>query len=185
MRKHRVCEGHVADIEQELAEARDQQTRLVEETAEQDALAPQLRALEENNMTLPPEIAKAIRNYESQRAIKNTEIRKQESAIDAKVAELERAKKKLRAAEEESNHLDAGIQDLQLTVSHGSEAARLAELFGVMVRLGPDGLASIERIYPEIGSLLQTLLAAAADGNSTVTQDDIGDPVDDVEPTLE
>lgn len=168
----------MVEVEQELAEAKDKQRRLVEETAEQDALAPQLRALEENNMTLPPEIAKAIRNYESQRAVKNSEIRKQEEAIDAKAAELERARKKLRAAEEESNHLDAGIQDLQLTVSHGSEAARLAELFGVMVRLGPDGLASIERIYPEIGSLLQTLLAAAADGNSTVTQDELSDMAD-------
>lgn len=184
MRKHRVCEAHVAHIEQELEDARDQQRRLVEETAEQDALAPQLRALEENNMSLPPEIAQAIRNYESQRAVKNGEIRKQEAAIDAKAEELEEARKELRAAEEESNRLDAGIQDLQLTVSQGSEAARLADLFGVMVRLGPDGLASIERIYPEIGSLLHTLLAADGHGHPN-TDVSVEDGAVDVDPTLQ
>ena len=173
----------MAHVEEELANARDEQRRLIEETAEQDALAPQLRALEENNMTLPPEIAQAIRSYESRRAVKTGEIRKQEESIDEKMAELEEARADLEAAETEATRLDNGIHELQMTVSQGTEAARLAELFGVMVRLGPDGIASIERIYPEIGSLLQTLLVT--EGQSTLPEDvRTSEEISDVDPTL-
>lgn len=111
-------------------------------------------------MSLPPEIAQAIRTYESRRAVKNEEVRKHEAVIDAKNAELDQAKLELQAAEEESSRIDSGIQGLHQTVNRGNEAARQAELFAIMVRLGPDGFANIERMYPEIGSLLQSLLAA-------------------------
>ncbi|CAM1510783.1 Fc.00g082960.m01.CDS01 [Cosmosporella sp. VM-42] len=181
MRRHRASEAKTRGIQEEIAESREKLRQLLEETAEQDALAPQLHALQENNMSLPPEIAEAIRSYDTRRAAKNNEVRKHEAVIEVKEAELEQARVELEAAEEETSRLEAGMQGLQQAVTHGTEAARLAQLFGVMVRLGPSGLASIERIYPEIGSLLEELLAV--DGNSTETAEaqdgdgDHGDPI--------
>ncbi|KAH6876567.1 hypothetical protein B0T10DRAFT_497755 [Thelonectria olida] len=160
MSKLRTSQGGVRLIQDEIDECRETLLRLHEETSQQDALAPQLQALQENNMSLPPEIAQAIRSYDSQRAIKIEEVKRQEAAIAAKTDKLERAREELDAAEKNCSGLEAEIQRLQSAVTRGSEATRLAHMFGVVVQLGPEGLASIERIYPEIGSLLESLLAA-------------------------
>ncbi|KAF4984096.1 hypothetical protein FZEAL_635 [Fusarium zealandicum] len=166
MSKLRASQDRVQAIQDSIVESQDKLRRLHEETAEQDALAPQLHALQENNMSLPPEIAQAIRSYESRRAEKIDEVKKQEAAISAKREELKPATDELDAAEKNSNGLESDIQDLQAAVMRGVEAARLARMFGVVVQLGPEGLASIERIYPEIGSLLDSLLAAKNNSSS-------------------
>jgi chromosome segregation ATPase len=160
MSKLRTSQGSARLIQDEIDECRETLLRLHEETSQQDALAPQLQALQENNMSLPPEIAQAIRSYDSQRAIKIEEVKRQEAAIAAKTDKLERAQDELEAAEKNCSGLEAEIQRLQSVVTRGTEATRLAHMFGVVVQLGPEGLASIERIYPEIGSLLESLLAA-------------------------
>ncbi|KAH6989091.1 hypothetical protein BKA56DRAFT_575058 [Ilyonectria sp. MPI-CAGE-AT-0026] len=158
--KLRACQDGVRVIQDDIDESKQNLARLHEETAEQAALAPQLQALQDNNMSLPPEIAQAIRSYDSRRAAKSDEVKKQESTISAKTDQLHRAKQDLDAAEKNTNMLEDEIQGLQAAVTRGTEAARLAHMFGVVVQLGPEGLASIERIYPEIGSLLESLLAA-------------------------
>ncbi|KAM5354116.1 hypothetical protein ACJ41O_000766 [Fusarium nematophilum] len=163
--KLRACQDRVQAIQEGLAASQEALRQLLQETAEQDALAPQLHALQENNMSLPPEIAQAIRSYDSRRAAKTEEVKKQEAAISAKRDELKRATDDLDAAEKSSSGLESDIQDLQAAVTRGTEAARLAHMLGVVVQLGPEGLASIERIYPEIGSLLDSLLATK--GNSS------------------
>ncbi|KAM0430868.1 hypothetical protein ACHAPT_005499 [Fusarium lateritium] len=159
MSKLRAAQDRVQEIQNNITDAQEKLRRLLEETAQQDAIAPQLHALQENNMTLPPEIAQAIQSYDSRRAAKTEEVKKQETAIAAQQAELKRAAEELDAAEKSSNGLETDIQDLQAAVTRGTEAARLANMFGVVVQLGPEGLAAIERIYPEIGSLLDSLLA--------------------------
>lgn len=158
--KLRACQDGVRVIQDDIDESKQNLARLHEETAEQAALAPQLQALQDNNMSLPPEIAQAIRSYDSRRAAKSDEVKKQESTISAKTDQLHRAKQDLDAVEKNTNMLEDEIQGLQAAVTRGTEAARLAHMFGVVVQLGPEGLASIERIYPEIGSLLESLLAA-------------------------
>ncbi|KAF5011768.1 hypothetical protein FDECE_2135 [Fusarium decemcellulare] len=162
----RAAQERVQAIQDDIADSQEKLRQLLEETAEQDALAPQLHALQENNMSLPPEIAQAIRSYDSRRAAKTEEVKKQEAGIAAHREELKRATDDLDAAEKNSNGLESDIQDLQTAVTRGTEAARLARMFGVVVQLGPAGLASIERIYPEIGSLLDSLLASKSNGTS-------------------
>ncbi|KPM38998.1 hypothetical protein AK830_g7554 [Neonectria ditissima] len=160
MSKLRTCHDGLRVIQDDIDESKKRLARLHEETAEQAALMPQLRALQDNNMSLPPEIAEAIRNYDSRRAAKSDEVKKQEGTISAKTEQLLLARQDLDAAEKSATRLEAEIQGLQGAVTRGTEAARLAHMFGVVVQLGPEGLASIERIYPEIGSLLESLLAA-------------------------
>ncbi|RSL72026.1 hypothetical protein CEP53_001270 [Fusarium sp. AF-6] len=164
MSKLRAAQDRVQDIQNDIADSQEKLRRLLEETAQQDAIAPQLHALQENNMSLPPEIAQAIQSYDSRRAAKNEEVKKQEATIGAQQGELKRAAEDLDAAEKNSTGLEADIQDLQAAVTRGTEAARLANMFGVVVQLGPEGLAAIERIYPEIGSLLDSLLASKSNG---------------------
>ncbi|KAH7171239.1 hypothetical protein EDB81DRAFT_194334 [Dactylonectria macrodidyma] len=159
MSKLRTCQDTVRLIQDDIDESKQCLTRLHEETAEQAALAPQLQALQDNNMSLPPEIAQAIRSYDSRRAAKSDEVKQQEATISAKTDQLHRARRDLNAAEKNANVLEDEIQGLQAAVTRGTEAARLAHMFGVVVQLGPEGLASIERMYPEIGSLLESLLA--------------------------
>jgi chromosome segregation ATPase len=160
MSKLRAAQDRVQAIHDDIAESQAKLRRLIEETAAEDALAPQLHALQENNMSLPPEIAQAIRSYDTRRAAKGEEIKTQETAISAKRDELKRATDDLDAAEKNSGGLESDIRDLQAAVTRGTEAARFANMFSVMVQLGPEGLASIEQIYPEIGSLLESLLAS-------------------------
>lgn len=160
MSKLRAAQLGVQAIQEDIAESQDRLRRLVEESVAEDALAPQLHALQENNMSLPPEIAQAIRSYESRRAAKSKEIKTQESAINAKRDELKRAAEELDIAEKNLSGIEADIRDLQAAVTRGTEAARFANMFSVMVQLGPEGLANIEQIYPEIGSLLESLLAS-------------------------
>lgn len=164
MSKLRAAQDRVQDIQNDIADSQEKLRRLLEETAQQDAIAPQLHALQENNMSLPPEIAQAIQSYDSRRAAKNEEVKKQEATIGVQQAELKRAAEDLDAAEKNSTGLETDIQDLQAAVTRGTEAARLANMFGVVVQLGPEGLAAIERIYPEIGSLLDSLLASKSNG---------------------
>ncbi|KAI1057081.1 hypothetical protein LB507_002446 [Fusarium sp. FIESC RH6] len=160
MSKLRTAQDRVQAIHDEIAESQAKLRRLIEETAAEDALAPQLHALQENNMSLPPEIAQAIRSYNTRRAAKSEEIKTQEMAISAKREELDRATDDLDAAEKNSSDVESDIRDLQTAVTRGTEAARFTNMFSVMVQLGPEGLASIEQIYPEIGSLLESLLAS-------------------------
>ncbi|KAL3607663.1 hypothetical protein FPOAC2_02652 [Fusarium poae] len=158
MSKLRAAQDRVQAIHDDITESQTKLRLLIEETAAEDALAPQLHALQENNMTLPPEIAQAIRSYETRRAAKGEEIKTQETAISLKRDELKRATADLDLAEKNSGGLESDIRDLQAAVTRGTEAARFANMFSVMVRLGPEGLANIEQIYPEIGSLLEQLL---------------------------
>ncbi|GKU05374.1 hypothetical protein FLAG1_09281 [Fusarium langsethiae] len=159
MSKLRAAQDRVQAIHDDIAESQAKLRRLIEETAAEDALAPQLHALQES-MTLPHEIAQAIRNYETRRAAKGEEIKTQEAAISVKRDELKRATVDLDVAEKSSGGLESDIRDLQAAVTRGTEAARFANMFSTMVQLGPEGLASIEQIYPEIGSLLEQLLAS-------------------------
>jgi DNA repair exonuclease SbcCD ATPase subunit len=149
MSKLRAAQDRVQAIHDDIAESQEKLRQLIAETAAEDALAPQLHALQENNMSLPPEIAQAIRSYDTRRAAKGEEIKNQETAISAKGEELKRATSDLEAAEK-----------------RGTEAARFASMFSVMVQLGPEGLANIEQIYPEIGSLLESLLASRKNPSS-------------------
>ncbi|KAM0352546.1 hypothetical protein ACHAPU_002216 [Fusarium lateritium] len=160
MSKLRAAQDLVQAIHDDIAESQDKLRRLIDETTAEDLLAPQLHALQENNMSLPPEIAQAIRSYDTRRAAKSEEIKTQETAISAKREELKRAADDLEAAEKNSGGVESDIRDLQVAVTRGTEAARFANMFSVMVQLGPEGLASIEQIYPEIGSLLEQLLAS-------------------------
>ncbi|XEU99970.1 hypothetical protein FSHL1_005257 [Fusarium sambucinum] len=160
MSKLRAAQELVQAIHDDIAESQTKLRLLIEETAAEDALAPQLHALQENNMTLPPEIAQAICSYETRRAAKGEEIKSQETAISLKRDELKRATADLDVAEKNSGGLESDIRDLQAAVTRGTEAARFANMFSVMVRLGPEGLANIEQIYPEIGSLLEQLLVS-------------------------
>ena len=160
MSKLRTAQDRVQAIHDEIAESQAKLRRLIEETAAEDALPPQLHALLESSMSLPPEIAQAIRSYNTRRAAKSEEIKTQEMAISAKREELDRATDDLDAAEKNSSDVESDIRDLQTAVTRGTEAARFTNMFSVMVQLGPEGLASIEQIYPEIGSLLESLLAS-------------------------
>ncbi|KAI5456916.1 hypothetical protein BGZ63DRAFT_366132 [Mariannaea sp. PMI_226] len=164
MNKMSSVQSSACQIQEEINQCRETLVRLHGETAEQDALAPQLQALQENNMSLPPEIAQAIRHYDSRRAANIDEVKRQEAQIAARMDRLAQATKDLEAMEKNCSGLEAEMQRLQSVITRGTEAARLAHMFGVVVQLGPEGLASIERIYPEIGSLLESLLAAR--GNS-------------------
>lgn len=158
--KLRAAQDRVQAILNDIAESQATLHRLIEERATEDAVAPQLIALQENNMSLPPEIAQAIRSYETRRAAKGEEIKTQETAISVKRDELKRATADLDVAEKSSVSLESDIRGLQAAVTRGTEAARFSNMFSVMVQLGPEGLASIEQIYPEIGSLLEQLLAS-------------------------
>ncbi|CAJ0540347.1 Ff.00g075050.m01.CDS01 [Fusarium sp. VM40] len=160
MSKLRAAQDRVQAIHDDIAESQEKLRQLIAETAAEDALAPQLHALQENNMSLPPEIAQAIRSYDTRRAAKSEEIKNQETAISAKGEELKRATSDLEVAEKNSGDVESDIRDLQVAVTRGTEAARFASMFSVMVQLGPEGLANIEQIYPEIGSLLESLLAS-------------------------
>lgn len=159
MSKLRAAQDRVQAIQDDIAESEANLRKLIEETAAEELLAPQLHALQEN-MSLPPEIAQAIRSYDTRRAAKSEEIKTQETAISAKQDELKRASDELDVAEKNSGGLESDIRDLQAAVTRGTEAARFAHMFSVMVQLGPEGLARIEQIYPEIGSLLENLLVS-------------------------
>ncbi|KAF5017601.1 hypothetical protein F66182_10453 [Fusarium sp. NRRL 66182] len=158
MSKLRAAQDRVQAIEDDIAKSKEKLRQLVDESTAEEALAPQLHALRENNMSLPPEIAQAIRSYDTRRAAKSEEIKTQEAAISAKREELKRASNDYEVAQTNSSGLESDIRDLQAAVTRGNEAARFASMFSVMVQLGPEGLASIEQIYPEIGSLLESLL---------------------------
>ncbi|PTD11033.1 hypothetical protein FCULG_00011301 [Fusarium culmorum] len=148
--KLRAAQDRVQAILNDIAESQATLHRLIEERATEDAVAPQLLALQENNMSLPPEIAQAIRSYETRRAAKGEEIKTQETAISVKRDELKRATADLDVAEKSSVSLESDIRGLQAAVTRGTEAARFSNMFSVMVQLGPEGLASIEQIYPRL-----------------------------------
>lgn len=181
MGKLRTSQGGLRLIQDEVDDLRAQLLRLHEETAEQEALAPQLQALQENNMSLPPEIAQAIRSYDSRRATKLDEVRRQEGLIAAKAEALERMRKEVDEAEKRCGGIEADLRRLQDKVTRSTDAARLAGLFGVVVQLGPEGLAGVERIYPEIGALLESLLVARGEGQHSQGQRQYLSQVDKVE----
>ncbi|RGP72164.1 hypothetical protein FLONG3_6887 [Fusarium longipes] len=164
MSKLRAAQDRVQAIHDDIAESQANLRRLIEETALEDAVGSQLQlpALQDEK-SLPSGMAgivEAIREYNTRRAARADEIKNQESAISAKRDELKRATDDLDMAEKNSGGLESDIRDLQAAVTRGTEAARFANMFSVMVQLGPEGLASIEQIYPEIGSLLESLLAS-------------------------
>lgn len=157
--KVRVYQDQVAVLGDEVSDARKRHQQLIEDRAAEEELTPQLHALQ-GHRSLPPEITEAIRLYDIQRAAKSEEVKAQERVIDARADDLKRAQDELDAARSISESLDADIQNLQAALGRGTEAIRQAKMLSVVVQFGPEGLGDLERIYPDIGTYLDSLLSS-------------------------